>query len=402
MSLRSSKDRPRPRAVDTRLRVAVVAECFLPEVNGVTNSVLRVLEHLEDRGHETLVVCPAPADGHVLHRSRARSDGHGRARVVRLPSFSLPRYPSLSVALPNPRLESTLRAFAPDVVHLAAPVVLGAAGASAARRLGIPSVAVYQTDLAGFAERYGLGATVPAIWGWLRKVHRSADLTLAPSTAAAWQLAANGIAPVARWGRGVDLDGFHPHHRSEAWRREVAPAGEVIVGYVGRLALEKDVHLLAAAQDLPGTRIVVVGDGPDRERLEALLPRARFLGFQHGAELARSLASLDVFVHTGAHETFCQTIQEAQASGVPVVAPAAGGPLDLVAHGRTGWLVPPSDPRQLRGAVATLVADPMSRAAMGAAARAAVAGRSWAVVGDELMHHYRTVIGEPGAEIPAA
>jgi phosphatidylinositol alpha 1,6-mannosyltransferase len=386
--------------------VAIVAECFLPEVNGVTNSVLRVLDHLEANGHEAVVICPAPAGTRTsrLDRSERRTGvrSHGPTPVVRMPSFALPMYSTLSVALPTPRLESTLRWFRPDVVHLAAPVVLGAAGGAAARRLGIPTVAVYQTDLAGFAGRYGLGAAGPAIWGWLRKVHRTADLTLAPSSAAAWALEANGITPVGRWGRGVDVEGFHPRHRSETWRRAIAPAGETIVGYVGRLAPEKDVHLLASVQDLPGTRLVIVGDGPDRARLQALLPRARFLGFQHGTELAQPLASLDLFVHTGAHETFCQTIQEAHASGVAVVAPAAGGPLDLVDHGRTGWLVPPDSPALLRGAVAALVRDPALRVAMGEAGRSAVAGRTWNGVCDQLLDHYRSVIRRPGARLAAA
>jgi phosphatidylinositol alpha 1,6-mannosyltransferase len=132
------------------------------------------------------------------------------------------------------------------------------------------------------------------------------------------------------------------------------------------------------------------------------LPRARFLGFQHGTELAQSLASLDLFVHTGAHETFCQTIQEAHASGVAVVAPAAGGPLDLVDHGRTGWLVPPDSPALLRGAVAALVRDPALRVAMGEAGRSAVAGRTWNGVCDQLLDHYRSVIRRPGARLAAA
>lgn len=413
MSLRSSRDRLRHRAggaglrvARSGLRVAVVAECFLPEVNGVTNSVLRVLDHLEARGHEAVVICPAPAGGRAGRASRPHRFGtmetHGSTPVVRMPSFALPMYPSLSIALPTPRLEATLRCFRPDVVHLAAPVVLGAAGGAAARRLGIPTVAVYQTDLAGFAERYGLGAAGPAIWGWLRKVHRAADLTLAPSSSAAWALEANGIGPVGRWGRGVDVEGFHPNHRSEEWRRSVAAPGETIVGYVGRLAPEKDVQLLAHVQDVPGTRLVIVGDGPDRARLQALLPKARFLGFQQGAELGRSLASLDLFVHTGAHETFCQTIQEAQASGVAVVAPAAGGPLDLVDHGRTGWLVPPGSPTMLRGAVAALVRAPALRAEMGATGRATVADRSWTAVGDELLDHYRSVLRRPTERLAAA
>ncbi len=385
------------------MRVAVVAECFLPEMNGVTNSVVRILDHLEARGHEALVICPAPAPPWSLQALRQPPPKrHDRTPIVRVPALPLPRYRTLSVAIPTPRVESALRSFRPDIVHLAAPVVLGATGAAAARKLAIPSVAVYQTDLAGFAKRYGLGPTGPAIWSWLRRVHRGADLTLAPSSLAAWELESNGIGPVERWGRGVDLDLFNPGHRSPMWRRGVAPGGEVIVGYIGRLAAEKDVHLLSHLRDLRGVRLVVVGDGPERRRLEALLPEARFLGFQRGAELSQAMASLDVFVHTGAHETFCQTIQEAHASGVPVVAPAAGGPLDLVDHGRNGWLFPAGSPKLLRGAVAALVDDPGARAAMGRAGREAVRHRSWSDVGDELLGHYQRILSGPSRQLAAA
>ncbi|OWY61440.1 alpha-mannosyltransferase, partial [cyanobacterium TDX16] len=279
------------------VRVAIVAESFLPEVNGVTNSVLRVLEHLEAEGHDALVV--APGDG---------PERCGHARVVRTPAVALPMYRSLPVGLPTSEVRRHLAAFRPDVVHLAAPAVLGAAGAVAARRLGIPAVAVYQTDLAGFASRYRLGAAAGPIWSWLRWVHRQASLTLAPSTLAAWDLRRHGIAPVAPWGRGVDLDRFHPQHRNELLRRRLAPKGEVLVGYVGRLAAEKQVHQLAQLRGLPGTRLVIVGDGPDRARLQRRLPEATFLGFQSGIALSQAVASLDVFVHTGAHETFCQAV----------------------------------------------------------------------------------------------
>lgn len=109
----------------------------------------------------------------------------------------------------------------------------------------------------------------------------------------------------------------------------------------------------------------MVGDGPSEPALRAAMPRARFLGRRTGNDLARVFASLDVFAHTGPQETFCQTVQEAQASGVPVVAPAAGGPLDLVDHGRTGLLVPPGDETEVTDAVALLSADAKLRAALG-------------------------------------
>jgi phosphatidylinositol alpha 1,6-mannosyltransferase len=313
------------------------------------------------------------------------------APILRAPSLPLPGYPQFRVATPWPRLVTVLRAFDPDVVHLAAPAGLGAQAAFAARRLGLPSVAVYQTDLAGFAARYGLGGAERAVWRWLATVHGVAGRTLAPSWDAVDTLLRQGVRRVARWARGVDVGRFNPAHRDEDLRRRLAPGGEVVVGYVGRLAREKQVHLLSAVADLPGTRLVVVGDGPLRPELERQLPGATFLGFQGGAALSAVVASLDVFVHPGTHETFCQAAQEAQASGVAVVAPAAGGLVDLVEHGRTGLHYPPGSTTGMRQQVARLVAEPALRASLAQAARASVAGRDWGRVGDELIGHYDDV-----------
>ncbi|GAA3158325.1 glycosyltransferase family 1 protein [Streptomyces rameus] len=277
------------------------------------------------------------------------------------------------------------------MIHLASPFVLGVRGMAAAARLGVPAVAVYQTDLAGYARTY-MGAGEAAAWRRIRSVHAAADRTLAPSSAAQADLETHGVPRVRLWPRGVDTVRFRPDRRDEALRRELAPNGELLVGYVGRLAPEKHVELLSGVCGLPGVRVVVVGDGPSQAHLAEALPGAVLLGRRTGGELARIFASLDVFAHTGPFETFCQTVQEAMASGVPVVAPAAGGPLDLVAHGRTGLLVPPGDATAVQEAVRALAADPGRRAAYGAAARAMVEGRTWAAVGDQLIAHYDDVL----------
>jgi phosphatidylinositol alpha 1,6-mannosyltransferase len=375
------------------MRVVIVTESFPPDVNGVAHCALQTARHLVDRGHAPLVVAPAPAPGQ-------RPAALAPCPVVHVPSLPLPGYPQVRVALPSRRLAAALIEHRADLVHLASPFVLGVRGMTAAARLGIPAVAVYQTDLAGYARTY-MGAGEAAAWRRIRAVHTAADRTLAPSTASLRDLEAHGVPRVRLWPRGVDTIRFRPGRRDEALRRELAPNGELIVGYVGRLAPEKHVELLAVACGLPGVRVVVVGDGPSRPGLEEALPGAVFLGRRTGDDLARIFASLDVFAHTGPFETFCQTVQEAMASGVPVIAPAAGGPLDLVDHGRTGLLVPPRDAHALRDAVASLAAAPALRAAYGATARDAVEGRTWAAVGDRLIEHYEDVLAARKAVLAA-
>jgi len=382
----------RPRS---RPRVAVVTESFLPHVNGVSNSVRHVVECLERRGHDVLVVAPGPGP-----------DRHGRSPVVRVRSLPLPGYATFVVGLPDPVLAEAIGAFRPDVVHLASPFVLGAWGLRVARQRRIPTVAVYQTDVAGFARAYAV-ARHPLLRAdllaeaWVRSLHHRADRTLVPSRASHDQLRALDVPDLHVWRRGVSLDLFGPAHRSEDLRRALAPGGETLVGYVGRLAHEKQVHRLAELTDLPGVRLVVVGAGPARAELERAAPTACFLGLRQGPALARAFATLDVFVHPGTAETFCQTVQEAQASGVAVVAAGQGGPRDLVDHGRTGLLYPPQRPGALRDAVRRLVELPDLRRRLALAGHHAVQGRDWAPVVDELVDvHYAAVLGGPVLRAP--
>jgi phosphatidylinositol alpha 1,6-mannosyltransferase len=374
------------------MRVAVISESPVDFANGVANSVVRTLEHLRRTGHDALVVAPSPVPPEVAG-----------CPAIGVRSIPLPRYRSYRLGLSTiAALQRVLDGYRPDVVHLAGPAVIGVAAIRAARRLGLPTVAVFQTDAAGFAARHGLGLFGPFIWRELRRLHDAADLTLVPSTDTRRMLEARGFTRMAMWRRGVDGDRFNPAHRDEEVRRALAPGGETLIGYVGRLAREKRVEQLTALAGIPGTRLVVVGDGPEAGRLRRRLPDAVHVGLQRGEALSTLVASLDVFVHTGANETYCQAVQEALAAGVPVVAPAAGGPIDLVADGRTGYLYPPDDTAALRAAVVRLAATPGLRAEMGRRARASVEHRTWAAVGDELLDHYRRVLTRPQPEMNRA
>ena len=364
------------------MRVLVVSESFLPTVNGVTNSVCKVLDHLALRGHDAHVMVPACG-------APATYAGFPVAQIVSVP------YRQFPVGLPGLHVQRIIERFGPEVIHVASPFLLGAEAIAAGRRLGIPTVAIFQTDVAGYARRNHLAALETVAWRMVRRIHRDATVTLVPSIATMGDLRRAGL---KRWGRGVDLATYHPRNRqlaaTQKRRLQLAPLGEVVIGYVGRVAPEKQVERMSALRGIPGIRLAIVGDGPGmplvRKKLQGM--PVSYLGELHGAALAAAYASFDVFLHTGEEETFGQTVQEAHASGLPVVAPRIGGPTDLVTDGLNGFLYQPGNSNELRSTIELLARDPALRRRMGEAGRRGVLGRDWATVCDELLTRYRKVI----------
>ena len=371
------------------LRVAIVTESFLPQVNGVTNSVLRVLETLASKGHEALIIAPDSAEAPATYAG---------FRVKRVPSLAVKGL--LPVGFPQRSMEPLIEGFNPDVIHLASPFFLGKYATRIAERLNIPTLSIYQTDVAGFARHYGLSIAHSQLTNWVANIHKQTTRTLAPSTWSCDQLISSGVENVALWQRGVDSIKFNPSKRSEELRNSLqhGDSNKVIVGYVGRLANEKRIDDLVPLHDRDDVQLVIVGDGPARQKLERILSHARFVGYKSGEDLAAHYASFDIFVHTGKHETFCQSIQESLASGVPVIAPHSGGPLDLVQHGATGFLLDTSNASDLVAAF-ELLTDTHTRSLMGITARESVIHRTWEKVNNELINHYRELSARPAQAI---
>ncbi len=283
-----------------------------------------------------------------------------------------------------------LEEFGATVVHLASPMMLGRKVLNASRALRIPTVAIFQTHVSGFANHYRLGSASFLADSVIRRIHQHADLTLAPSRASEMYLRGLNVERIRIWGRGVDLEQFSTSTRAKRDSRLVPErrVGLPRIGFVGRLAPEKNVNILAKLAASADVEVLVVGDGPSRAELQSSMPAAHFTGRLTGDDLAAAFASLDVLVASGEFETFCQVIQEGMASGIPVVAPAIGGPVDLIQHGRTGLLYTPGSRTSMEEQVRRLLHEQPLRTSIVEAAHEQVSRRSWGQLTEELLAHY--------------
>ena len=371
-------------------RVVIVTESFLPSLNGVTNSVLRVLETLNEQGHEALIIAPTSPVTEYLG-----------FKVIKTKHFHLKQFP---VALPLMAMRRIFREFQPDVIHVAAPFALGRQALRVAKSLDIPAIAIYQTDISGYLQRYNLELLKPAVDEFVASIHRQASITLAPTPETAANLSALNAGKVDVWGRGIDLNAYRPDRKQtlevQALRAKYVRPGNLLVGFVGRLAAEKQVSRMAELFGVQGVEFLIVGDGPERAALEEKFAGrpVTFTGRLEGEALANAYSTLDVFVHFGTEETFGQTIQEAQASELPVIAPARGGPVHLIQHGITGLLVNPDEVRPYRESLMLLLGDPKLRKRIARQARESVMERTWARNNDKLLEHYRVAISDQKAK----
>jgi glycosyltransferase involved in cell wall biosynthesis/predicted metal-dependent phosphoesterase TrpH len=362
-----------------RPRVAIVADGM-----SATHGVSRTLTQIRDRGVPGFDVEVIGTDADVDRRLCAVAE------------MEMPFYPGLMIGVPTvPSLVDALAEGRYDLIHVLTPGPAGAGAWLVARLLGLPLVGSYHTELGVYAGlRSGQAFLETLVDAGLGAFYGACDVVLSPSTASDQRCQALGVARdrIGRWDRGVDLNRFSPRRR-ESGRFP----GEINVLYAGRLTKEKGVDLLAdaflaARSRDPRLHLILAGDGPEREPLADRLGAAgTFLGFVHGEELATVYASADAFLFASQTDTFGQVILEAQASGLPVVAVAAGGPGDLIRDGETGLLAA-ADANALAGALAAVTGSDLIAAALRRAALTAVAERTWEASLAALAAGYRAAL----------
>jgi glycosyltransferase involved in cell wall biosynthesis len=371
------------------MRIAIIAEVFLPKVDGVVNRTMNLIRQLVRCGDNVLVVCPQ-AQG-----SKARP-----VPVVECPSFPFLLYPEYRVALPDKRLVKELDHFAPDVVHYVNPFAFGFRCYDLLHRAGMhaPSVFSFHTLYGEFVKQYKLLKPLSHLLWWLmREYHNRADINLTVSRVMLEELEARGFQRVEFWPPAVDGRLFHPSRKTSEMRARLAngQADKQLLLTVSRLAPEKNVGFLADVLDhFPNACLAVVGDGPQRAELERCFAgrNTNFIGYLKGAELAAAYASADAFVYASETETMGNVILEAMACGCAVVAPRAGGIPSLVRHGETAMLYAAGSLQEAVAVTQTLLSDPGLRARMKQAARETVEGWDWEHSIDRVRQVYRQAI----------
>jgi phosphatidylinositol alpha 1,6-mannosyltransferase len=382
------------------MRIAFCSDALPPIVDGVTRTLSELAVTLLGLGVDFLFVSAVnPA-----------ADLPWRERVHTVTSVPVPLYPDYRLGLPRAEtLDPVLDRFAPDLVHVVTPSLLGHYGVRYARRRGLPVVASFHTDFVSLLPSYRLGALQQLGRRLKRRFYSQCTLTLAPSRSTAAELRLSGIANVALWQRGVNPARFSPAFRTPALRDRLGGDDPVLL-YVGRLGREKNLGYLVRAMQLLAQKrsrwqLVVVGEGPLRSELARSLPHAHFTGRLEGEALSRWYASADLFVLPSQLETFGNVVLEAFASGLPVVGVDAGGVRELVRPGVNGLLASPVSPAAFADAAYSLVVDPWTRSRMGIDAQFTAVRYRWPEVAAQLLDHYdRLLVGrrEGGAGPMAA
>lgn len=370
------------RGATAPLTVALVTETYPPEINGVALTLSRLVAGLRSRGHRVQLIRPRQSR---TDRAAAETD----FEEILTAGMPIPGYRGLHFGLAaRGSLRRLWQPSPPSIVHVATEGPLGASAVAAARDLALPVSSGYHTNFEAYSRHYRLGWLRGAVASHLRRFHNRTHLTLVPTEELAQALRADGYRNVGILARGVDMRLFSPLRRSEALREQWGAGPQtLVVAYVGRLAAEKNLDLVtvgyeAIARVHGDTRMLFVGDGPSRTRLEARHRHFMFAGMRSGEDLAAHYASADIFLFPSLTETFGNVVPEAMASGLAVVAYDCAAASDLVKDRANGRKVTPGDADAFVAAAAELATEPRQLAAIRARAAPSVARLDWECIHD--------------------
>ncbi|NLL91710.1 MAG: glycosyltransferase family 1 protein [Ruminococcaceae bacterium] len=379
------------------MKIALFTDTFLPQVNGVTNTVLKMIDYFQSKDIEYKVFAPKYDDLEMPDT------------VEQYYSIKFFLYPDCRLAFPNFfRINKTFEEFQPDLVHNMTEFGMGKAGVFHAKKFGIPSISTYTTNFSKYLKHYNWEILEDFANRYISGFHNKNLLTLCATAGTEKLLRDIGISRIARFSRGVDTEFFNPAKRSTEFRRTHGLEDKLVFTYVGRIAAEKSLDILIDAYcrlyDMYGEKVALVmtGDGPCLDMCREKLPRDTvYTGFLTGEDLAVAYASADVFVCTSATETFGNVVLEAMASGLAVLGADAGGVGENIRHGKTGLSFESGNADALYSDMVSLLLDENKRKALASEGRVHALTRTWDSVFSELIEHYRFAIEQAEIKLSA-
>lgn len=370
------------------MRVALFADTYLPQINGVTNTLGRLIAFYEAAGIEYKIFAPK-------YNAEQPEDN-----IERYYSLKFFLYPESRITFPNLfRLTGSLTEFKPELIHLMTEFNMGIAGLNYGKKHGIPTISNYTTNFSQYTSYYKINFLEQAIWNYMRWFHTQNDITLCPSKAAQSLLKDHGIHNTGIFSRGIDSENFHPMFRNPVYRKSLGLGKKTVFLYVGRLSAEKDLDTLGESYNNihklypEQTALIITGDGPYMKKCRDLFPEDTiFTGFKKGRELAEIYASSDIFICPSSTETFGNVVLEAMASGLPVIGADAGGVGEIIKHQITGLKFRPRDSKDLAGCMTKLLSNPVLFNSLKENGREFGINRSWNQIFEGLMDVYQQVL----------
>lgn len=370
------------------MKIALFTDTYLPQINGVTNTLNKLIQYYETMGIEFKVFVP---------KYDIELQDHN---IERFHSIKFFLYPDNRVTFPNVfKISSILSDFHPDIIHIMTEFNMGITGMNYGKKHGIPTISNYTTNFSIYSDYYGVPFLKQPIWNYMKWFHTQSDITLCPSIAAQQLLKSQGIHNTKIFSRGIDFNNFHPNHRSNELREQLGISNKITFLYVGRVSYEKDLDILRKSyQEIrqkyrEQVAMVITGDGPCLEKCKQLFPKDTiYTGFQKGKELAEIYASCDIFVCPSSTETFGNVVLEAMASGLPVIGADAGGVGEIIQHRTTGLKFAERNVDELTKCMDELAENIDVRHDLKTNGREFATNRSWEKIFDGLLNIYQEIL----------
>lgn len=379
------------------MRIAIFTDTFLPQVNGVTNTLKHLADYFEAESIAYILITPGQ-----------KETSHLPYNIEKFFSTPFLFYSECRLTIPNMiRMHKRLDAFNPDLLFLMTEFTIGLSGLNYGKKNNIPIISNYSTNFRSILAAYNLSIFENILLRYLKWFHNEAHYTVTPSKESEKVLKLMGIKHTGIFGRGIDFHKFSPNKRTVSFREKLGLNHKIILLYVGRLSSEKDLWVLNDSMHELNKKhkeqiaLIITGDGPIKLELEKSMPdNVIFTGYKKGNDLSEIYASCDIFAFPSSFETFGNVVLEAYASGLPVVGVSEGGVLELVQDYVTGFLSKPRDSKSFSSNLEQLITNHVLRHQCGINGRLFAQTKSWPSIITALLNNFNHYINNTTLNTP--